>query len=605
MDAHALCGPRDSYRAITYQFQFLVVAALDKCPISHSPPLLHYTCARTLLTPPPPPLPPSVKALQEKVAALEEQFEEATEEKNKAIAQAEKTQRKADLADRLINGLASERQRWGETVQRFIAQEGRLVGDVLLSAAFVSYAGPFNMPMRTQLVETKWLPDLIERAVPMSEGARPMDSISNDTKKAKWNSEGLPSDPLSMENGAIMTNSSRWPLMIDPQLQGITWILRREEKFGVKVIQLTQSKYIDTVKACIETGLPLVIEKLEDSIDAVLSPVIARQTIKKGRNLIVKIGDDEVEYNPKFRLYLQTKLANPHYKPEIAAQTTLVNFTVTEKGLEDQLLALVVAKERPDMQRQAAELVESLNSFSIQLAELEDSLLARLASVQGDILEDVELVENLEQTKVTANEIAHRVEEAKETSRSIQQAREVYRPVATRGSLVYFLIDNLNALDRVYHYSMANFVRVLSKGMDVAEQPDDNLGEKERLGRRVISLIETTTHTVFAYVAQGLFEPHKLIVATQLAIAILKQRNELDVAKFEYLLRGPKVEGTPNPVSEFVSDSSWAAVMALEQIGDFAGLPSELAGSQKRRGAGCVLRGVLSVSCCAGLLHAC
>lgn len=59
------------------------------------------------------------------------------------------------------------------------------------------------------------------------------------------------------------------------------------------------------------------------------------------------------------------------------------------------------------------------------------------------------------------------VRQAKQTEISISKAREVYRPVATRGSLVYFLIDNLNALDRVYHYSMANFVYILKKGMDM------------------------------------------------------------------------------------------------------------------------------------------
>lgn len=48
---------------------------------------------------------------------------------------------------------------------------------------------------------------------------------------------------------------------------------------------------------------------------------------------------------------------------------------------------------------------------------------------------------------------------------SISKAREVYRPVAQRGSLVYFLVDSLSALDRVYHYSMANFVRIMSKAM--------------------------------------------------------------------------------------------------------------------------------------------
>ena len=64
----------------------------------------------------------------------------------------------------------------------------------------------------------------------------------------------------------------------------------------------------------------------------------------------IKLGDKEIEYHPDFRLILQTKLANPHYKPEMQAQTTLINFTVTREGLEDQLLANVVAKERPDLE---------------------------------------------------------------------------------------------------------------------------------------------------------------------------------------------------------------------------------------------------------------
>lgn len=78
----------------------------------------------------------------------------------------------------------------------------------------------------------------------------------------------------------------------------------------------------------------------------------------------------------------QTKLSNPHYKPEIAAQTTLVNFCVTEKGLEDQLLALVVNHERPDLQEQAGALVRQLAEYTITLKELEDSLLFRLANAQ-------------------------------------------------------------------------------------------------------------------------------------------------------------------------------------------------------------------------------
>ena len=228
-----------------------------------------------------------------------------------------------------------------------------------------------------------------------------------------------------------MTSAARWALMIDPQLQGIKWI---KEKWGdkLKIIQLSKPNYIADVEHCIENGVPLMIENLQDDIDAVLDPVVARQTIKRGRNVVMKLGDSEVDYDPNFKLYLQTKLSNPHYKPEIAAQTTLVNFCVTEKGLEDQLLALVVEKERFDLQQQSSDLVRQLGEYTVQITKLEDNLLFRLANSQGDILEDIELIENLEETKRTATEIAEKVVQATETQTVINSTREVYRPVAAR-----------------------------------------------------------------------------------------------------------------------------------------------------------------------------
>lgn len=66
------------------------------------------------------------------------------------------------------------------------------------------------------MVEEKWLPDLIEKQIPMMPGIKPLDVLTDDTTKAKWGNEGLPTDPLSIENGAVVSNSSRWPLLIDP-----------------------------------------------------------------------------------------------------------------------------------------------------------------------------------------------------------------------------------------------------------------------------------------------------------------------------------------------------------------------------------------------------
>ena len=166
------------------------------------------------------------------------------------------------------------------------------------------------------------------------------------------------------------------------------------------------------------------------------------------------MGDKEVEYHPEFRLILHTKLANPHYKPEMQAQTTLINFTVTREGLEDQLLADVVRKERPDLEETKANLTQQMNQFTIKIKELEDALLARLSAAGGNFLGDYALVENLENTKRTAAEIEVKVAEGKTTEVKINEAREQYRPAAARSSLLYFILNDLNKINPIYQFSL-------------------------------------------------------------------------------------------------------------------------------------------------------
>ena len=214
-------------------------------------------------------------------------------------------------------------------------------------------------------------------------GLDPLSMMVDDAIIATWNNQGLPSDRMSTENATILTSAERWPLMIDPQLQGIKWI---KERFGegLVVVRIGQRGYLDTIERAISSGDVVLIENIEEEIDPVLDPVLGRNTIKKGR--AIKLGDKEVEYNPEFQLILHTKLANPHYKPEMQAQATLINFTVTRDGLEDQLLAAVVKKERPDLEELKAELTRQQNEFKITLKGLEDNLLARLSSAEGNFL---------------------------------------------------------------------------------------------------------------------------------------------------------------------------------------------------------------------------
>jgi dynein heavy chain len=201
-------------------------------------------------------------------------------------------------------------------------------------------------------------------------------------------------------------------------------------------------------------GLAVIIENLGEDIDATLDPVLSRSIYKKGSSLYIKFGGEEISYDPAFTLYMQTKLANPHYKPEIAAQCTLINFIATERGLEDQLLAKVVGVERPDLEAETQRLSAEAVKFKLELHHLENELLERLANAPEDILSDVPLIEGLESTKKTSKEIEVALEAGRKTQESIGIAREVYRREASEGAMLYFMLSKLCAIDHMYQYSL-------------------------------------------------------------------------------------------------------------------------------------------------------
>jgi len=171
-----------------------------------------------------------------------------------------------------------------------------------------------------------------------------------------------------------------------------------------------------------------MIDSIGQDIDAVLDPLLSRQFTKKGKTLLVKLGAEEVEVSNTFKLYIQTKLINPHYKPETAAQCTIVNFIVTESGLEDQLLAMVVRVEKPELEARKEHLTNQQQEFIITLAKLEADLLHKLVSADSEtILQNVELIDSLETTKETSVKIQEQQEIAKETEKEINISREAYR----------------------------------------------------------------------------------------------------------------------------------------------------------------------------------
>uniref|UniRef100_A0A7S2QUS9 Uncharacterized protein n=1 Tax=Triparma pacifica TaxID=91992 RepID=A0A7S2QUS9_9STRA len=537
----------------------------------------------------------NVAELEEKLSILTTDLAEADATKKEALDAVAKGESKLNLAQRLTNALASENVRWGINVEILREDAKLLTGDVLLASAFISYIGPFTKPFRNKLLVDQFVPFLKKEfsaaagdggKIPMSDNADPLKILTTAADVAGWNADGLPADIVSTENGAIVCNSSRWPLMIDPQLQGIAWIRNKEsgEDRDLQIVRLGQKDLIRKLERALDRGTVLMIENLGETLEAVLNPVVQRATIKRGSKYFIKVGDKECDFHPNFRLYLHTKLGNPHYPPEIQAECTLINFTVTIAGLEDQLLNKVVGKERPDLAKLNDDLVKQQNGFTIKVKELEDNILFKLAAAEGDITEDVELIEGLEETKRISVDIEEKSALAKETQASILVTSEKYRAAANRSSLLFFMMNDLVKIHTYYIYSLAAFDQVFYRGIDLVKEeiPEPEEGEEakipekndEELAARVQVLIDSITVTIFNYVRRGLFEVDKLTVATLMSLKILVNDGRMAQGDADMLVMG-KVSldpGNMGPLHEWMSEAIWGKIKALESMSSFKGL---------------------------------
>jgi len=281
--------------------------------------------------------------------------------------------------------------------------------------------------------------------------------------------------------------------------------------------------------------------------------------------MIIKIGGEEVDYDPKFQLYLQSKLPNPHYRPEISAQCTIINFIVTPEGLEDQILAMVVNIEKPELEQRKQELVREQNEYKVELLQLEDDLLSQLSACDpATILDNKPLIEGLEKSKATAKEIAIQVGLAQTTEVTINEQRELYRPVAAEGSMIFFLIIQLCFIEHMYQYSLDSFVAFLNKAIE-RTTASDNINE------RIKSLVSMIRMTIFRWVNRGLFEAHKLIFCAMLSFKLLQLGQldeEFNSAHFQFLLRAPFSIGMENPL-DWLPTKNWGLVLKLSELEGF------------------------------------
>ena len=538
-----------------------------------------------------------LKAVQDALQALQDKQDKATAERQELDDRSKLTAARLERAEKLIGGLGGEEVRWKQEAASLATQLHFVTGDAFLATAAIAYYGAFTGEFRARLVN-EWRGVCEQLSIPLSADFSLQGTLATPHDVRSWLSNGLPNDSTSIDSGVLVKRCQRYPLCIDPQEQAKRW-LKAEYRQRLVVCKATAKDALRQVELAIKTGSALLLEDVGEQLDAQLDPVLLKAVYSRGAQRLIRLGEQEVEWSDRFRLFLTTKHNNPHYLPEAQIKVTLLNFTVTRSGLEEQLLSEVVKRERPDVEERSAKLVLMMAKDRRQLSEIEEKILLLLSQSEGNMLDNQSLIDTLEESKFTSHVIADRVKDNLATQRDMTDIREQYRIVAARGACVFFLMQELAAVDPMYQYSLSFFMRLFQAAL--LHSPQSAV-----LIERLSLLLAHLTLLLFTSVSRGLFERHKLAFSTVLAVAIEREAGKLPAAELRAMtadqqatialaaalpsdhstaLLPPLAASNPFLASGELSEVQWQWLASLGQLLlPFAGVCASIASSEDSAG---------------------
>ena len=511
-----------------------------------------------------------LKDMQDEFAILAAKLEELqaglkknTDEMEAYKADLEQLQQKIERGDRLITGLADEKTRWEASLVSLDAQFWDLVGDAGLSAAFLSLCGPFPADYREELSEA-WLRRVRDLELPHTAAYEFCEFLGNPAAIKKWRQDGLPIDAFSTENGVCITKGDRWALNIDPQTQASAWIKKTHGR-KLELLDPNDPKLLKKVVRCVTAGkcvlLQDVAETLDPSLDNLLNKAFTKGT---GSELLVKIGDEEVTYSPKFQMYITTRMSNPHYTPEVSTKVNVINFSIKEQGLEEQCLGIIVAAENPALEQNKNQLVDKIESGQLKLRELEDDILSRLQESKVSLLENVQLIQTLQVAKETQETVATSIESSTNAMKKINDQRDALRPCGRIAAALFFVLLDLHKINPMYQFSLDWYRGIFGLSIKDARQ---NSNQQEK----TLTINKCHILNVYRYTCRSLFERHKLLLAFQLTVKMRMKEGAIDNDEYLFFLRGAvgmadKALALPRPNADWIQDAAWAHLTELDQV---------------------------------------
>jgi dynein heavy chain len=151
------------------------------------------------------------------------------------------------------------------------------------------------------------------------------------------------------------------------------WLRNSHSELDMRMEKGPLDAILPTLKHCLEQGLLFVLEGIGDTLEAVLEPLFLKQTYKDASDrTLVRIAGHEYEYSEYFSMIVTTAESKPQFGADVFIRMNVINFSVTRKGLEEQLMSFAVRVEKPTLEAKRDQLVREIAEDKIDLLDVED-----------------------------------------------------------------------------------------------------------------------------------------------------------------------------------------------------------------------------------------
>lgn len=473
-----------------------------------------------------------IQGKEESLTKLKNEYHVTTTE----IAQLQQSIRpvttKCERATTILSQLLGEQSRWEASISSIHAESHTLLGDCVLSAAFLAYMGFYDERTRRTVLLPQWLEVIANCAIAVRTHLSVMEYLATPNERLEWEQHGLPNDSLCMENAVIMKRSQRYTLVIDPDGTAAAFLQKQHAAQKIATTSFSSSGYLKQLEMAIRFGYPIVLEDAE-ALDPAVVPMLNREVRRHGGRLITHIGALEADLSPTFHLFLRTRDVNYQPTPVLAGKVCLVAFTATLTSLQSQCLHRIVLHERPDADVKRTALLSSQGAYHLRLRVLEEDLLKSIANAEGSLLDNDCLIASLTQLKKEATEIEDSIRTGDASMTAILRIEARYRPVAAVASRILFALKRFGELSPYYRYDVRFILRALSDALPPkrglvrgvisgggagdaggeAEEDAVEAGEYDRIQQLVSQLFAL----VYQRAARGMFREDHLVLALRLA----------------------------------------------------------------------------------------